>query len=68
MIYISYILIFIGMFFTYVMFRMWQHWNKQDNVIKELEITEDEYNSYMKGLLTKVFMCYSIAIVVKLFC
>lgn len=68
MIYIAYILIFIGLFFTFVMFRMWQHWKNQDNVIKELEISEEDYNNYMKSILGKIFMCYSIAIVVKLFC
>ena len=68
MIYISYILIFIGLFLTFVMFRMWQHWKNQDNVIKELEISEEDYNNYMKSILMKIFMCYTIAIVVKLFC
>lgn len=68
MIYIAYILIFIGLFFTFVMFRMWQHWKNQDNVIKELEISEEDYNNYMKSILMKIFMCYAIAMVVKLFC
>ena len=67
MIYLAYSLIGIGIFFTFVMFRMWQHWKNQDNVIKELDITEEDYNNYMSGLLKKTLLCYTLAFLIKIF-
>jgi hypothetical protein len=64
---VAYIFIGIGLFLTFVMWRLWVGWNKQSEVIKELGITENEYNSDMSRLLKKIIFCYTVAIVIKIF-
>lgn len=64
---IAYIFIGIGLFLTFIMWRLWSCWNKQNIVIKELGLTESEYNSDMSRLLKKIMFCYTIAILIKIF-
>jgi hypothetical protein len=64
---VAYIFIGIGLFLTFIMWRLWACWNKQSNVIEELGLTEDEYNSDMSRLLKKIMFCYTVAILIKIF-
>ena len=67
MIIVAYILIGIGLFLTFIMWRLWASWNKQSKVIEELGLTEDEYNSDMLRLLKKIMFCYAVAMLIKIF-
>ena len=64
---VAYIFIGIGLFLTFIMWRLWASWNKQSKVIEELGLTEDEYNSDMSRLLKKIMFCYTVAILIKIF-
>lgn len=64
---VAYIFIGIGLFLTFIMWRLWSAWNKQDMVIKELGLTESEYNNDMSRLLKKIMFCYTVAILIKIF-
>ena len=67
MIIVAYILIGIGLFLTFIMWRLWACWNKQSKVIEELGLSEDEYNNDMSRLLKKIMFCYAVAILIKIF-
>ena len=64
---VAYIFIGIGLFLTFIMWRLWSAWNKQSKVIEELGLTEDEYNNDMSRLLKKIMFCYTVAMLIKIF-
>lgn len=64
---VAYIFIGIGLFLTFIMWRLWVGWNKQSDVIAEFGMTEDDYNSYMSRLLKKIMFCYTVALLIKIF-
>ena len=61
---VAYILIGIGLFFTFI---MWNMWRNHDKIIKEFQISETEYNSHMYSVLRNIIVCYGLAMIIKFF-
>ena len=61
---IAYIFIIAGLFFTYI---MWNMWKNHDKIIKEFQISEEEYNTHMRSVLRNIIICYGLAMAIKFF-
>ena len=61
---IAYILIGIGLFFAFI---MWKMWKNHDKIIEEFQISEEEYNTHMRSVLRNIIICYGLAMAIKFF-
>ena len=64
MIYICYLFIAAGIFFNFI---MWRVWKNHDKIIEHFGMDEAEFNLHMKSLLIKTMLFYGLAVIIKMF-